>query len=275
MTNDQSDKTFHPNRRDFLGVAAATSAASLAPGVLIGTGATTAAVAEASEPAPSQSVDASAKFPSPVPGYLSFGPDEAAFVEAMVNVMCPADQLHAERRGLRTGDLHRPSAVGRLRQGSPAIPARALANRASRTRLSVAADARAVLQGRDWPPPTRPANSGTAGRSTAQPRRQPFLGDLSSARYDERVARLVVQRTGVSALRASVLRRSDLRRQPDKVFWKVIGYPGLPATQHAEHGPVPRQAFPGRQIPSRSPTSVEGRDMKNLTHAPSSSSAAA
>ena len=28
-----------------------------------------------------------------VAGYLSFGPDEAAFVEAMVNVMCPADHL--------------------------------------------------------------------------------------------------------------------------------------------------------------------------------------
>src|SRR4051812_14446065 len=94
MTNDQSDETFHPNRRDFLGVAAATGAASLAPGVLIGT----AALAETSEPAPSQSLGASAstiagKLPSAVPGYLSFGPDEAGFVELMVNVMCPADAL--------------------------------------------------------------------------------------------------------------------------------------------------------------------------------------
>src|SRR3954463_12148437 len=94
MTNDQSDETFHPNRRAFLGVAAATGAASLAPGVLIGT----AALAETSEPAPSQSLGASAstiavELPSPVPGYLSFGPDEAAFVELMVNAMCPADAL--------------------------------------------------------------------------------------------------------------------------------------------------------------------------------------
>ena len=75
MTNEKSDKTVHPNRRGFLGVAAATGAASLAPAVLMGTAATTAALAEASEPAPSQSVAASAstiaaKFPSPVPGYL-------------------------------------------------------------------------------------------------------------------------------------------------------------------------------------------------------------
>src|SRR3954449_7730109 len=94
MTNDQSDKTLQPNRRGFLGVAAATGAASLAPGGLLGT----AALAETSGPAPSQSVDASAstiasKLPSPVPGYLSFGPDESGFVEAMVNVLCPADRM--------------------------------------------------------------------------------------------------------------------------------------------------------------------------------------
>ena len=99
MTNEQSDKTFRPNRRGFLGVAAATGAASLTSGVLIGTAATTAALAEGSEPTTSQSVDTSAsssiaaKLPSPVPGYLSFGPDEAGFVEVMVNVMCPADAL--------------------------------------------------------------------------------------------------------------------------------------------------------------------------------------
>ena len=98
QSNEQSDKIFYPNRRGFLGVAAATGAASLAPGFLMGTDATPAALAEASQPVPSQSMDASAstiaaKLPLPVPGYLSFGPDEAGFVEVMVNVMCPADAL--------------------------------------------------------------------------------------------------------------------------------------------------------------------------------------
>ncbi|RAZ88821.1 hypothetical protein DPM33_20490 [Mesorhizobium hawassense] len=86
MTNDPADKTFHPSRRGFLGVAAATGAASLARGVLVGTAATTAALADAFRPVSSQSVEASAsaiaaKLPSPTPGYLSFGPDEAGFVE--------------------------------------------------------------------------------------------------------------------------------------------------------------------------------------------------
>jgi hypothetical protein len=95
MTNDRRDTLSHPNCRGFLGVAAAAGAASLAPAVLARTAATTAALAEASRPAPSQAVDASAstiaaKLPPPTPGHLSFGPDEAGFVEAMVNVMCPA-----------------------------------------------------------------------------------------------------------------------------------------------------------------------------------------
>jgi hypothetical protein len=87
MTNDQSDKTFYPSRRGFLGVAAATGAASLGPGALIGAAATTTPLAEASEPACLHAVDA------PVPGYLSFGPDEAGFLKVMVNVVCPVDTL--------------------------------------------------------------------------------------------------------------------------------------------------------------------------------------
>jgi gluconate 2-dehydrogenase gamma chain len=96
MTDDRNDKPFHPNRRGFLGVAAATGAASLAPRAFLGTAATTAALAEASQPASSQPVDASASTTGnglPPLGYLCFGPDEAGFVEAMVSVMCPADAL--------------------------------------------------------------------------------------------------------------------------------------------------------------------------------------
>ena len=33
------------------------------------------------------------KLPAPEAGYECLGPDEASFVEAMVNVMCPADEL--------------------------------------------------------------------------------------------------------------------------------------------------------------------------------------
>jgi gluconate 2-dehydrogenase gamma chain len=71
------DHSSGKSRREFLRDAAL--AAGLAAGPL-----TTAA---ADTPGPRPTVR---ELPS---GYLSFGPDEAAFVEAMVDVMCPADEL--------------------------------------------------------------------------------------------------------------------------------------------------------------------------------------
>lgn len=63
-------------RRDILKqIATAASAAQLSP---------TVAHAEAAPATPS---------PAPPEGYQSLSPDEAAFVEALVNVMCPADHL--------------------------------------------------------------------------------------------------------------------------------------------------------------------------------------
>ena len=50
-------------------------------------------------------------------GYTLFGPEEAAFVEAMVNVMCPADALTPSGIDCGLVDLHRPPAGRRLRQG--------------------------------------------------------------------------------------------------------------------------------------------------------------
>ena len=38
---------------------------------------------------------------APIPVYLSFGPDEAAFVEALVDIMCPADEFTP--RGVECG----------------------------------------------------------------------------------------------------------------------------------------------------------------------------
>jgi gluconate 2-dehydrogenase gamma chain len=100
MADDQSDKLFHPSRRGFLGeaVLVATGAASMAPRAVLATAATTTVLAEALRPASAETTNAAAgsdknKLQLPVSGYLSFGPEEAGFVEAMVDVMCPADEL--------------------------------------------------------------------------------------------------------------------------------------------------------------------------------------
>lgn len=69
-----------PNRREFLRRAAfLATLASAAPAWAGPEG-----PAGTSQPPPSEPL---------APGYLTFGPDEAAFVEALVNVMCPADDL--------------------------------------------------------------------------------------------------------------------------------------------------------------------------------------
>jgi gluconate 2-dehydrogenase gamma chain len=97
MTDDQIDKPFHSSRRGFLG-GAVLAATSMAPRAVLAPAATTTVLAEALQPASAETTNAAAgsdksKLPLPVSGYLSFGPEEAGFVEAMVDVMCPADEL--------------------------------------------------------------------------------------------------------------------------------------------------------------------------------------
>jgi len=77
------------DRRDVLRqIAAVTSSAQLPPHVL--GAAAVASVATQAGPASAQASTTSAQVPA---GYQSFSADEAAFVEALVNVLCPADHL--------------------------------------------------------------------------------------------------------------------------------------------------------------------------------------
>jgi gluconate 2-dehydrogenase gamma chain len=96
------DKPLHSSRPGFLGesVLAATGAASMAPRAVLATAATTTVLAKALQPAPAETTNAAvssdkSKLPLRVSGYgyLSFGPEEAGFAEAMVDVMSPADKL--------------------------------------------------------------------------------------------------------------------------------------------------------------------------------------
>jgi len=91
-----SESAANFGRRGFLkGVAAATSLVPrIAPAITTG-GVVAASVAtsKAQQPLDPASNQQSSKLPAPELGYESLSPDEAAFVEAMVNVMCPADSL--------------------------------------------------------------------------------------------------------------------------------------------------------------------------------------
>src|SRR5215472_16130316 len=93
MTNESAANF---GRRGFLkGVAAATSLVPrIAPAITTG-GVVGASVgtSNAQQPVNPANDKQSSKLPAPELGYESLSPDEAAFVEAMVNVMCPADSL--------------------------------------------------------------------------------------------------------------------------------------------------------------------------------------
>ncbi len=91
MNANSTDEERLTGRRAFLRqVATLAGGTSLAPKV-IGAAALAAGGASAA-PASAQPAGASTAS-APAFGYESLGPDEASFVEAMVNVMCPADTL--------------------------------------------------------------------------------------------------------------------------------------------------------------------------------------
>src|SRR5262249_21945503 len=83
-------------RRGFLtGVVAAAGAAPVARQSLVVTGLAGATVVAENRLGRAQTTSGIgvANLPAPEAGYQSLSPDEAGFVEAMVNIMCPADGL--------------------------------------------------------------------------------------------------------------------------------------------------------------------------------------
>ena len=247
MTADkQQDKPLQTDRRGFLGgvVAATSSAASLAPRLLLGAS-TTAVVVEA-QPAAAQPANApatgpaadpaGAELPEPMRGYVCLGPNEASFVEAMVNVMCPTDALtpngvdcglaiFMDRQlagGFGKGErlyMRGPWQEGRPQQGYqlPLTPEQFF-----KVGLAAADAASQQRYGKRFDEFTESEADG-------------FLHDLAAGKVtDERVPlsswfNELVYPLFVQACFADPIYGGNA----GKVFWKMIGYPGLPAT-HAQ-----------------------------------------
>ena len=88
MTSTRKESAL-PQRRGFLKqIAAVAGGLPFSSGLVSGSvvGASLDAVAARAAPQDPQTTD-------PVVGYISFSQDEAAFVEAMVTTMCPADEF--------------------------------------------------------------------------------------------------------------------------------------------------------------------------------------
>lgn len=237
------------DRRDVLKkIATVTGSAPLSSAML---GATTAAATATVpiDPASAQNRPPVATGPA---GYQLLGPDEASFVEAFVNVLCPADHLtpngvdcglaiFIDRQlagGYGQGEnlyMQGPWKKGKAQLGYqlPLTPAQffkagiAAANAACKTRFGKEFDALA------------PADADL------------FLRDLSSGKisdarvplgewFNELAYPLFVQACFADPLYGG---------NNDKVFWRMIGYPGLPATHAHDMVEFRGKPFPAAKDP--------------------------
>lgn len=240
------------DRRDVLKQIATVTGSTPLASRMVGTTAAIATVAVQSTPASAQNASQSAPAPA---GYQSLGPDEASFVEAFVNVLCPADHLtpsgvdcglatFIDRQlagGYGQGKnlyMHGPWKKGKAQFGYqlPLTPEQffkvgiAAANAACKTRFGKELDA------------LPPADADL------------FLQDLAAGKVtDKRVPlgewfNALAYPLFVQACFADPIYGGN----NGKVFWRMVGYPGLPAT-HA-HDMV---EFRGKPFPAaRDPKSI-------------------
>jgi gluconate 2-dehydrogenase gamma chain len=189
---------------------------------------------------------------SPVLGYVCFSPDEAAFVEALVNIMCPADELtpNGVDCGLATfidrqlaGDFGRGAKRymrGPWQQGKPQLGYQLPLTPEQYFKVGVEAANSEC----------RKRHGKTFDRLGAA-EADAFLSELASGKvidprmpmgawFNELVYPLFSQACFADPIYGG---------NRDKVFWKMIGYPGLPATNMVNMLQYRGKPFPGARDP--------------------------
>lgn len=230
------------SRRAFLASAAGAAALIPVPAAL---GASPAAAGSAS----------AARSDKPIAqttGYTLLGPEEATFVEALVNVLCPADSLtpNGTDCGLAiyidrqlAGDLgkggrmysHGPWITGKPQQGYqlPLKPAEfftagiAAARGAAQTRYGKPFEQLAVADA------------------------DAFLADIAGGKVTETRVSLADWFTQLvyPLFQQACFADPVYGGNRDKVFWKMIGYPGLPAFHAQNMVRFRGKPFPAAQAP--------------------------
>jgi len=184
--------------------------------------------------------------PTPVPpGYESLGPAEAAFVEALVNVLCPADTLTPSGVdcGLATfidrqlaggfGKGERYYMQGPWSAGSPqlGIQSPLTPEQFFKAGLKSANDACSKQHGKTFDQ-LAPADANA------------FLQSLSSGPlaqwFNDLVYPLFTQACFADPIYGG---------NQGKVFWKMVGYPGLPAFHTQDMTAYRGKPFPGATNP--------------------------
>jgi gluconate 2-dehydrogenase gamma chain len=185
-------------------------------------------------------------------GYTQLGPEEATFVEALVNVMCPADSLtpNGTDCGLAiyidrqlAGDFgkggrlysHGPWIAGKPQQGYqlPLKPAEFF--------IAGIAAARGASQAR-YGKPFEQLSAVDAGA---------FLADIAAGKVTETRVSLADWFTQLvyPLFQQACFADPVYGGNRDKVFWKMIGYPGLPALHARNMVQFRGKPFPGARAP--------------------------
>jgi gluconate 2-dehydrogenase gamma chain len=174
-----------------------------------------------------------AKPEPPANAYLSLGPDEAAFVEAMVNVLCPADELSPSGVdcGLAAymdrqlagpyGQGDRRYLRGPFRKGKPELGLQLPLTPEQFFKAGIAAVNAACVRAH-----------GTTFDQLAPASAEAVLKDIDAGRMtDDRLPLASWFNDIVYPLFSEGCFADPMYGgNRDAVFWKMLGYPGLPAT---------------------------------------------
>ncbi len=246
MANDNDSSN---NRRGFLRQVATLASVAPVGARLFGTAsvavsaATPAAIAHAADPAP---------VAAPFTGYQFLAPDEATFVEAMVNVMCPADQYTPN--GVDCGlanyiDRQLSGAFGQgegrymrgpWKRGKPQLGYQLPLTPAQFFKTGLAATSEAC---------TRKYGKSFDQLSPADA--NAFLQDLQANKYtDPRVPLASWFNDLIYPLFTQACFADPMYGgNNNKIFWKMVGYPGLPATHTLDMVRYRGKPYPGAKDP--------------------------
>jgi gluconate 2-dehydrogenase gamma chain len=190
--------------------------------------------------------------PLPPPPYLSLSPDEATFIEALVNVMCPVDEhspngvdcglaTYIDRQlagpfGKGAGRYQR----GPFRSGKPQLGLQLPLTPEQFFKAGIAAASAASLHAHGRAFDQLPNNTANE-----------FLTELASGRLQDGQVPLaswfndLVYPLFVEACFSDPMYGGNR----DAVFWKMIGYPGLPATHTLDMVKYRGTRYPGASTP--------------------------
>jgi gluconate 2-dehydrogenase gamma chain len=250
--DNQQEEPLQPDRRGFHGVVvAAAGAASLTRRVFFAAAAT--AIVEAPQPSSAQPPTSDgSEIPPPAVGYTCFGPPEASFVEALVNVMCPADGLtpNGVDCGLAvfmdrqlTGGFGKGERLymrGPWLQGKPQHGYQLPLTPEQFFKVGIAAADAACRE-----------RYGKNFDELAGNEADGFLHDLAASKISDKRVPLaswfneLVYPLFVQACFSDPIYGGNV----GKVFWRMIGYPGLPAIHAQDMLDFRGKPYPGAADP--------------------------